>query len=300
MPAYRLPPPLQPGDTIGVMAPSSRIDAEALENGANVLRAKGYDVLIHPQCHERLHQSAGTAEQKCDALHDLVKNPAVKAIFFAAGGNRALHILDLLDYRLIKKHPKIYMGFSDNTVLLNAIAARTGLVTYHGPPVRRLPKNPQADFNLSLLSGKEDSIPMTGARVLREGTAKGILIGGNLSLFRYLIQSNEIPNPKDAILFLEDVAEEYSHIDRDFCYLRRCGLLEKIGGLVLGQFSDMRDSGTPFGFSFEDIIAEHTAGLNIPILTNAPFGHEENLYAFPIGAKVQISTSSENILQLFG
>ncbi|HEU4839375.1 MAG TPA: LD-carboxypeptidase [Micavibrio sp.] len=298
MPRYRLPPPLQPGDTIGVMAPSSYIDADALENGADFLRAKGYNILIHPQCGARLNQSAGTGEQKRDALHDLVRNPEVEAVFFAAGGNRALHILDLLDYKLIKKHPKIYMGFSDNTALLNVITAKTGIVTYHGPTVKRFPKNPQADFNLSLLSGKENSIPMIGARVLREGSAKGILIGGNLSLFRYLVGSGEIPNPKGAILFLEDISEEYSHIDRDFCYLRRCGLLEKIGGLVLGQFSDMRDTGTPFGFSFEDIIAEYTAGLDIPILTNAPFGHGEDLYALPIGAKAQIHKSSEGILQL--
>lgn len=289
MPSYSLPPSLQPGDTIGVMAPSSRIDAADLENGANALRAKGYKVLIHPQCHAKLHQSAGTNEQKRDALHDLVRDPEVKAVFFATGGNRALHILDLLDYKMIKKHPKIYMGFSDNTALLNAIAAKSGLVTYHGPTVKRLPKNPQMDFNLSLLSGKESSIPMTGAKIFRDGSAKGTLIGGNLSLFQYLVESGEIPHPKGAILFLEDIAEEYSRIDRDFCYLRRCGLLEKIGGLVLGQFSDMRDSGTPFGFSFEDIIAEHTAGLNIPIVMNAPFGHDTDLYAMPIGRKAELS-----------
>ena len=284
----KTPPPLKPGDTIGVMAPSSRIDAADLENGAETLRRKGYKILLHPQCHEKLHQSAGTNEQKRDALHDLVRNPDVKAVFFATGGNRALHILDLIDYKLIAQNPKIYMGFSDNTALLNAIAAKCGIVTYHGPTVKRLVKNPQVDFNLSLLSGHEKEIPMTGAKVFREGSAKGTLIGGNLSLFQYLVDSGEIPDPKGAILFLEDIAEEYSRIDRDFCYLRRCGLLEKIGGLVLGQFSDMRDSGTPFGFSFEDIIAEHTAGLDIPILMNAPFGHAQDLYAMPIGNAVYL------------
>ena len=110
------------------------------------------------------------------------------------------------------------------------------------------------------------------------------------------MQSGEIPNPKGAILFLEDISEEYSHIDRDFCYLRRCGLLEKIGGLVLGQFSDMRDSGTPFGFSFEDIIAEHTAGLDIPIVTNAPFGHDTDLYAMPIGQRAEIENNQIKLM----
>lgn len=284
------PPPLQPGDTIGVMAPSSRVEAADLQAGANILTAHGFGVFIHPQSFKQLHQSAGTNEQKATALHDLVREPDIKAIIFATGGNRALHLLDHLDYKLIKKHPKLYMGFSDNTALLNAITAKTGTITYHGPTLKRLPKNPQADFNLRLLSGEISVIPMTGAKVAREGRAEGILIGGNLSLFRYLVESGEIAEPKGAILFLEDIAEEYSRIDRDFCYLRRTGLLDKIGGLVLGQFTDLRDTGTPFGFTFEDIIAEHTAGLNIPIIMNAPFGHDTDLYALPIGAKASFDT----------
>ena len=282
--AYKLPPPLKQGDTIGVMAPSSRIEPADLQAGVDMLTARGYNVFVHPQTLERLHQSAGTNVQKLNALHDLVREPNIKAIFFATGGNRALHLLDDVDYKLIKKHPKIYMGFSDCTALLNAITAKTGLVTYHGPTLKRLVKNPQVDFNLRLLAGEEKTIPLNGANVVREGTAKGILIGGNLSLFQYLIESGEIPKSKGAILFLEDIAEEYSRLDRDFCYLRRTGLLEKVGGIVLGQFTDLRDTGTPFGFTFEDIIAEHTAGLlNIPILMNAPFGHDVDLYALPIG-----------------
>jgi muramoyltetrapeptide carboxypeptidase len=200
-------------------------------------------------------------------------------------------LLDHLDFTLIKKHPKPYMGFSDNTAILNVITAKTGIVTYHGPTLKRLSKNPQVDFNLRLLSGEITTIPMTGAKIVRAGRAEGVLAGGNLSLFQYLVESGEIPGPKGAILFLEDIAEEYSRLDRDFCYLRRTGLMEKIGGLVLGQFTDLRDSGTPFGFTFEDIIAEHTAGLNIPILMNAPFGHDTDLYALPIGAKASLDTN---------
>lgn len=284
--AAKLPPPLQSGDTIGIMAPSSRIDPADLQASVDLLTGHGYGVFIHPQTFEQLHQSAGTAEQKIKALHDLAQEPAIKAVFFAGGGNRALHMLDGIDYKLIKKHPKIYMGFSDNTAILNAITARCGIVTYHGPTLKRLARNPQADFNLRLLSGVEKSIPLTGAKHLREGGATGMLLGGNLSLFRYLVETEDMPNAKGAILFLEDIGEEYSRIDRDFCYLRRSGVLGKIGALVLGQFTDLRDSGTPFGFSLEDIVNEHTNGLNIPVLINAPFGHDIDLYALPIGQTV--------------
>lgn len=285
---FTTPPPLQPGDTIGVMAPSSRVAPEALDAAQKFIEEKGYKVFIHPQSREALHQSAGTNAQKIAALHDLAADKTIKAVFFATGGNRALHILDDVDYALIAANPKIYMGFSDNTALLNAITARTGLITWHGPTFKRIPQNPQIDFNLSLLSGAQKEIPLPGARVFREGTAKGPLIGGNISLLQYLIHSGDLPDPAGAILFLEDCYEEWSRIDRDFCFFRRSGLLQKIGGLIIGQFTNMLDTGTPFGFTLDDIIAEHTAGLDIPILLDAPFGHGADLTALPIGATVTL------------
>ncbi len=291
------PPHLKIGDTIGVMAPSSRVEESDLKASIDFLHTHGFKTYIHPQTFERLHQSAGTNEQKRDALHDLVKNPDIKAIFFATGGNRALHLLDLLDFNLIRTNPKIYMGFSDNTAILNAITARTGIITYHGPTFRRLATTPQAEFNLRLLKGEEDTITLQGAHVLRKGHAEGWLIGGNISLFQYLLTSGDMPDATGAILFLEDCYEEWSRIDRDFCFFRRSGLLNKISGLVLGQFTDMLDTGTPFGLTFEDIISEHTAGLHIPILTNAPFGHDKGLnFIMPIGAKVKLDGTSLKLL----
>lgn len=291
------PPALKIGDCIGVMAPSSRVEESDLQASVDLLHKHGYKTFIHPQTFEKLHQSAGTNEQKRDALHALVKNPDIKAIFFATGGNRALHLLGLLDFSLIRSHPKIYMGFSDNTALLNAITARTGLITYHGPTFRRISKNPQIDFNLRLLKGEETTIALESATTLRKGHAEGWLIGGNISLFQYLIHSGDMPDATGAILFLEDCYEEWSRIDRDFCFFKRSGIFDKISGLILGQFTDMLDTGTPFGFTFEDIIAEHTAGTKFPILTNAPFGHGENMVALPIGAKAKLHGTTLEIMQ---
>ncbi len=284
----KTPPPLKPGDTIGVMAPSSHIAQDAIDTSTAFLEQRGYKVFIHPQTHEKLHQSAGTPEQKRDALHDLARDDSIAAVFFATGGNRALHILDLLDYDLIAAHTKIYMGFSDNTALLNAIAARSGIVTYHGPTFKRLPYNPQSDVNLKLLSGDAREISLDGAHIAREGNADGILFGGNLALIRAM-SARDMLAPEGAILFLEDINIESSHLDRDLCALRRSGMLDKIGGLILGQFGALGDTGVhPFGFMFDDIIAEHTAGLNIPILTNAPLGHGHDLTALPVGARMRL------------
>lgn len=284
------PPALRLGDMIGVMAPSSRIGAEDLAASKAFLEAKGYPVFVHPQSYQTLHQSAGTTEQKIEALHHLIRNPDIRAIFFATGGNRALPLLDRIDYDLIRQNPKIFMGFSDNTSLLNRITKETGLTTYHGPTFRRLPKNPQCDETLSLLMGQGQEIDLYGAVHLTKNTktAEGLLVGGNLSILSAMADSDRTTNVP-TILFLEDLAEEWSHFDRMLCSLKRRGLFENCTALILGEFSDMTDTGQrPFGFSFHDIVAEHTAGLDIPILINAPFGHGTNLPAFPIGAKVRL------------
>lgn len=283
-----VPPPLKPGDTIGVMSPSSYVDKEDIDAGVAVLEQRGFKVYVHPQTFERHNQSAGTVEQKVAALHALAEDDTIKAVIFAGGGNRALHILDSIDFDLIRKHPKIYMGFSDCTVLLNAIYARTGLVTFHGPIIKRLTKNPELDFNLRLLTGAEKTIPLDGSRIIKGGSAQGTLIGGNFSAFRRLIGTTEMPDATGAILFLEDIGEELSRIDADLCFYKRSGIFDNIHGLIFGQFSDMKDTGRPFGFTFDNIVAEHTADLNIPVLMDAPFGHAKGLPVFPVGATVKL------------
>jgi len=294
-----MPPALQQGDMIGVMAPSSRISRAELDAGKAALEERGYKVALHPQCHETLHQSAGTHQQKLAALHELAGDPAVKAVIFATGGNRALHLLDGIDYDLIAANPKIYMGFSDCTALLNAITARAGLVTYHGPVLKRIPSNPQLDDTLALLAGAAKSISLSGAASLNgpHEQAAGLLAGGNLSLIRAM-QPRDLPPLDGAVLFLEDVAEEYSKLDRDLCALRRSGMLDNLSALIFGGFTDMTDTGSvPFGFSFAEIVRENTQGLSIPILTGAPFGHDKALLrTFPIGAQVRLEADRLHIL----
>ncbi|PZQ43375.1 MAG: LD-carboxypeptidase [Micavibrio aeruginosavorus] len=293
---YIAPPPLHLGDTIGIMAPSSRIARDDIEASKTFLESKGYKVLVHPQTYlhadaEPATQYAGSVNDKLSALHDLARDAAVKAVIFATGGQRAMTLLDAIDYSLLATFPKIYMGFSDHTVLLNAIAANTGLVTYHGPTFKRTTKNPQIDFNLRFLEGREKSIPLHGATSFKHGNAKGKLFGGNLASLRSLTNT-ELSMADGGILFLEEIGEELSTIDRDLCALKRRGLLHRLSGLIFGQFTDMKDTGTPFGMGLSDIIAEHTAELDIPILANAPFGHDTDLYALPIGATVTLDANA--------
>lgn len=287
-----LPSSLNKGDCIGVFAPSSFVDQEDIENSVRIIESLGYKVFVHPQTYERENQSAGSHLQKSLAFQGLWQRKDIKAIWAAGGGNRCMHLLDMINFKHIAKNPKILIGFSDVTALLNSVYAHTGVITFHGPVFKNLHKYKETNHLISLLEGNKDtSYPLEKINILRNGMAQGHLVGGNLSLFQYLPQT--LPNDfyKGSILFLEDCNEELSRIDRMLLHLKRLGVLKQIKGLVLGQFSSMTDSGHPFGYTLEDIIEEHIEGLDIPVLYNMPFGHDENLYTLPIGGNASIDTA---------
>ena len=290
------PPPLLPGDTIGVMAPSSYVSQADIERSAARLAGLGYKIFIHPQTYARQHQSAGTAAEKIAALTDLLKDPAVKAIWAAGGGNRALHLLEDLPYPLFRKHPKILIGFSDTTALLNAVYAKTGLITFHGPVFRQLADYEPLAQALETLRGAGAPIPLAGATILRPGTARGRLIGGCLSIFQYLPGTDFMPKAKGAILFLEDTGDHVSRFDRMLLHLRRMKVFQNISALVVGEFTDLQEGSRPFGFSLRELVEEHLEHIDIPVVLDAPFGHGKNLPVFPVGAEVELCTSKGYII----
>lgn len=268
---------------IGVFAPSSYVEKADIDASRVALEAHGYEVFVHPQTYARDNQSAGTVAEKLEALHSLYADPTIHAIWAAGGGNRALHILEGLDIDLIKANPKPMIGFSDVTALLNVITARTGIVNYHAPVFKHLHQEGVIARFLS------SDFPLDKAEILNAGKAEGRLFGGNLSVFQYL--SADIPD--GAIIFLEDCNEELSRIDRMLLHLRRSGVFERAAGIVFGEFMDLADSARPFGFTIEDILREHTDGLDIPVVMNAPFGHGGNNYALPIGQSAALDTDGK-------
>lgn len=287
-----IPPSLLPGDTIGIMAPSSRANPENIKKLKVLLEKRGYKVFVHPQTFIKRHQSAGTGMEKAAAFHDLMRRDDIKAIFFSNGGNRAGTMLEHLNFDRIAANPKIIMGYSDVTALLNAIHAKTGLITYHGPMARSFLslQKKQIDQCFALLSGKKSALEMPKAKIIKSGKATGPLIGGNLSVLCSLLGTPYQPDFKNAILFLEDIGEETSHIDRYLWQLRNAGVLHQIKGLILGSFSDMKDTGqTKYGFALKDCVEAVTADLKIPVLMNAPFGHGKELYTLPVGLKSSLS-----------
>jgi muramoyltetrapeptide carboxypeptidase len=280
--------PLQIGDTIGVMSPSSYITRDDLDKAVKIVEGYGYKIHAHPQTLAKHNQSAGTNIEKLNAFHDLIQNPDIKAIIFSCGGNRAMHWVDDIDYDIIKANPKIIMGFSDITSILNLINARVGLVTYHGPNLKwfMVHENNKTDIEqcFEVLSNPSKKLSFLRKQ---ESDAKDpsfrwddkMLTGGNLSLIQYLTSELDF-NKK--ILFIEDRYIEISRLDRMICHLKRMNVFKKIDGLILGEFSQLLDTERPYGFTFDDIIAEHVPH-NLPIIRNAPFGHGKRLITLPIG-----------------
>lgn len=289
------PPALNVGDTIGIFSPSSWVEREEIETSKALLESKGYKVFVHPQTYERENQSAGTILQKALAFQGLWQRKDIKAIWAAGGGNRCLHLIDTINFERLKTTPKILIGFSDVTALLNTTYAHTDITTFHGPVFKSVHKHNQLDHLLNILKGDENvEYPLSDTNILNPGQASGPLIGGNLSIFQYLPQT--LPNDvcEGSILFLEDCNEELSRLDRMLLHLKRLGVLKSINALIFGQFTNLPESGKPFGYTLEEIIKEHTHDLDIPILYDMLFGHGKDLYTFPIGCQASINTDARS------
>jgi muramoyltetrapeptide carboxypeptidase len=293
------PKKLKIGDTIGIIAPSGFGDAADIDAAALALKNYGFQVKIHPQCYERDFVTAGSVEQRVKGLHDFFKDDSVNAIFAMRGGLRSMQLLDHLDYDLIEKHPKIFIGYSDATFLLSTLNKRCNMPVFHGLTLSRYlsdkPKDDQ-EKTLSFLQGGNLPWPNAG-EVSRSGEAEGIIYGGNFSLLISLLAAKETYRPilKNRILLIEDIGEEIRQIDRMMGTLALADVFDDINALVVGQMSDIRDTGDYYKFnrSAQEIILEYLKGWDKPVVFNAPFGHAAPNLPFPIGIKARL-TAPEN------
>lgn len=279
------PPRLKASDTIGIFAPSSIIDEDRFNQGVEILKARGFKIKIHSQCYLKNKSSAGMPVDKANALHDLIRDDEVNVILAAAGGNHAVHFLDLIDYDLLRAQPKLIGGFSDVTALLSALYAKAGMTSWHAPTVQSLCRIDEASLS-SMFSVSNDVI-LRGVDPIHTGQANGVLWGGNLAMLCALQGSDYLPNAKNSILFIEDIGEELSRIDRMLWQVRTALPFESLAGIIFGEFTNLQDTGRPFGFTLDDIIGSHTRNLSIPIVKNAPVGHASRNIALYFGRPIQ-------------
>jgi muramoyltetrapeptide carboxypeptidase len=300
--ATRRAPALRSGDIVGVVAPARWLDGPTADLGAQRLFGTRFAVRHAPECTFRLRQFAGPDGDRIRAIETMFADPAVKAIICAKGGYGSPRIVDRLDYGLIARNPKRFVGYSDVTALLLGIAQRAGLETYHGPMLVDAAGDLAAASRAHLLATLTDEPApaavaelLAGVRVVRPGRAEGRLIGGNLSLLVNMIGTKTDFDPAGAILFLEDVDEHLYQIDRMLVHLQRAGKLDGIAALLIGEMTGLKDNAVPFGATVEAMALERLGDADIPVVANFPCGHGARQMTLPIGAQARLACSADRI-----
>ncbi len=294
---------LKPGDVIGFICPSSKFDMTSprLVKLEEELTKMGFKFKYSKTCVDKFGYLAGTDEARKDDLENMFLDSEVKAIMCMKGGYGASRFVDKIDYEIIKNNPKLFMGFSDITVLLNNIYQKTGIPTIHGL-VGIFLGNPNIDefsiddFNKLIFENTKDRIlesPNDMAKTLVGGVSEGVLVGGNLSLIVNLVGTPYDVDFTNKIVFIEEVDEEPYSIDRMFAQLRLSGKLDKAKGIVLGHFTNC--VGDTESFTYEEIIEQYFKNMEIPVLTHFASGHEFPFINLPIGVKVRLDADKKQI-----
>lgn len=300
-----IPSKLKKGDTIGVIAPSNYIEKDDLEYinaSIALMEASGFKVKFGKYVFEDTFGYGTSPEKRAADINWAFKDDEVKAIMCVKGGEDSNTTLDYIDYEMIKKHPKIICGFSDNTSILNAIHEKTGLVTYHGPTFKSLTSwetgYAYKQFIKTFVENTESLImgePEDEYTTIQAGQATGELVGGNLSLFTKLVCGKYAVNLQDKILFLEELGFEAAPemVNSNIYYLKQNGVFDRIAGLWIGNYEH------PSKVSIEKIIKNAIGDeYKFPIIKSDNFGHIDKKIIIPIGTKAEINTNEKIKIKL--
>jgi muramoyltetrapeptide carboxypeptidase len=277
---------LRLNQTVGVIAPSSPVSQSDISEGLNLLESFPLKIKLGEHLFDRSNYLAGPDHDRVSDLHQMFSDPEIKAIFCARGGYGSARLLNKIDFDLVRKNPKIIVGFSDLTALFFAIYKKTGLVTIHGPTLSDLPKNKNWP-NLSELitTYHRPRVLFKQERIINNGKARGILLGGNLSTLCSLLDTTFLPSFEGVILFLEEKGESPYRLDRMLTQLLLSERLDRLSALVIGQIEDCGEKEIIY-----NLLKERFAVLNMPVVTGLPFGHGNENISLPLGLPALLDT----------
>jgi muramoyltetrapeptide carboxypeptidase len=286
------PPPLRPGDRIGVVAPAGPVRRKALEAGIAVIERRGFEVARGRHLYDRRGYLAGSDADRRADLQRMIRDPRIAALWFARGGYGLHRIVGGIDLAPLRRHPKALVGYSDITVLQAAAWRRFGLGSFQGPMVAELADAGAYDSASlwSALGGGSVSVRVRPRRILRPGMAEGPLVGGCLSLLVALVGTPFEAPLEGAILFWEEVNEEPFRIDRMLAHLRHAGRLERLAGMVVGSLTGCRPKRRGNTLPIEAILRTHLAGTRYPVVTGIPAGHVRGKITLPVGFAARLDT----------
>ena len=297
-----------PGDKIAVLAPSSPVyRKERLKKGLARLRDAGFVVEWDPDAYHTRGYLAGSDAERAHAFNRVMHRTDIKGIICTRGGYGSLRLLDRLDYRTAEQHPKILAGYSDVTALHLALYHRSGWRGLSGPVVAEwgeIAAHTERQF-LAIAGGARPQ-PLLGPQgdwlaPYRRGAAEGILLGGNLSMVVRLIGTPYLPPLRGALLFLEEVGEQPYRIDALFAQLKHAGILDNLGGLILGAFTGWEPKHDRPVLTPQEIIDDYLSDAPFPVATGLVYGHFPDKATMPVGVRARLavgsSTAALNILE---
>lgn len=296
----KIPPALKKNDTIGLLCPSGYMPLEKAQTCINTLQQWGYKVKVGKTLGKpQQNYFSGTDEERLTDLQQMLDDNNIKAILCARGGYGLSRIIDKLDFKKFNKKPKWIIGFSDITVLHAHLNNVIKTATLHSPMAAAFNDDGfKNEYVISLqkaLQGKLSNYKTAAHVFNKKGIAKAELVGGNLCLIAHLAGTKSCYNTKAKILFLEDIGEYLYNIDRMFLQLKRAGLLNNLKGLIIGKFSDTKDTEATFGKTAYEIINEHVKEYNYPVCYNFPVSHETENYALKVGVQYELKVTKNKV-----
>ena len=291
---------LQKGDTVAIVSTARKVSKKELIPALVILKNWKLNVVIGTSIEAEEHQFAGNDNLRASDFQEMLDNHKIKAIWCARGGYGSIRMIDLLDFSNFKNNPKWIIGYSDVTVLHSHLH-QLGFETLHAQmPVSIETKTAACVQSIkSSLFGNNTNITIPSEVPNVTGNAKGVLVGGNLSILYSLCGSSSSISTKGKILFIEDLDEYLYHIDRMLQNLKRNGMLDQLEGLIIGGMTQMHDNDIPFGQSVEEIILSICDDYNYPIVFNFPAGHIKDNRALILGRNAELIISKTETILTF-
>jgi muramoyltetrapeptide carboxypeptidase len=297
----KTPPYLQKGDTIGLVCPAGYMEAEKVQTCIQTLKDWGYQVKVG----NTVGSSSGTYfsgsdEERLTDLQQMLDDEEVKAVLCARGGYGTGRIIEDIRFKKFRKNPKWIIGYSDITVLHLHLYSNYYISSLHSPMAAAFNdgghSNPYVVSLKDVLEGKKIKYTCPPHDFNRRGEAEGELVGGNLALLAHLLGTGSDVKTKGRILFIEDVGEQLYNIDRMMHQLKRSGKLSKLSGLVVGIFSDVKDTERPFGQITQEIIWEVIKEYDYPVCFDFPVSHTDLNYALKIGVEYKLKITNSKVV----
>lgn len=308
------PDKLKKGANVALISPGFKITKQELQFSTERVKALGLNPVITSSALEQDGCYAGTVESRVREINLAFSDPNISAIIALRGGSGSFHLLDYIDYNNIIKNPKIFVGYSDITSLLISIYNKTGLITFHGPMPFKPISSVAASYLKKIIMNKnklvlenvvveKDDLIQTEYRIttINGGSAKGKIIGGNLTTLVNLIGSDYLPKDpakwNNIILFVEEIDEEIYKIDRMLSQLHKAKILSNISGFIFGLATNC-NTGNMNSISLEDTLYKYFKDIKIPVFSGSMIGHSDKTFTIPLGVKVEINANLGSIKML--